>query len=146
MFNRIAMVGILMTLLISFIGALGFLLISSKVFIIIFCLLTGIQIFVAYPVNKFLNQKQKSLDVYSNLLSEQELKLETAQNTNIECSYCNAMNSVQIHLNNDYRFECRTCGEISKVLVDTRSCRTTDLEDIPKIPDMPSIEGAIDGR
>ena len=141
MFNRIAMVGLLITCLISVVGALGFLLISSKVFIIIFFLLTGIQFIVAYPINRFLDQKQKSLDVYSNLLTEQEVELQTAQNVNIECAYCNAMNSVQVHLNNDYRFECRSCGEVSKVAVDTRSCRTTDLEDVPEIPEFPKMKG-----
>lgn len=146
MFNRIVLFGMLITGLISLVGALGFLLISIKVFTIIFFLLTGIQLFVAYPINRFLDQKQKSLDVYSNLLTEQEVELQTAQNTNIECAYCNSMNSVQIHLSNDYRFECRSCGEISKVAVDTRSCRTTDLEDIPEIPDMPKFEGSSNGR
>lgn len=133
---KVTAIALLLTLGISLVGALGFLLISPKVFMIVFFLITGIQMFVGYPINKFLDQKQKALDVYSKLLTDQEVELQTAQNTKIECAYCCTMNSVQVHLNNDYRFECRNCGEISKVVVDTRSCRTTDLEEIPNIPDI----------
>jgi hypothetical protein len=133
MFNKITAIALCIMFLISLVGALGFLLISGKVFMIIFWLLTGLQLFIGYPINRYLEQKQKSLDIYSKLLTKQELEIHTAQHTNVECAYCNVMNSVQVHLNNDYRFECRSCGEISKVIVDTRSCRTTDLGDISDI-------------
>ena len=132
---KVTALSLLLLLAISTVASLGFLFISVKAFCIVFGIATGVQMFVGYPINRYLEGKEKSLNAYSKLLSEQELFIHTAQTTNIECAYCNTMNNVKVHINNDYRFKCRECGQVSKVVVDTTSCRTTDLEIVEEISD-----------
>lgn len=107
-----------------------------------FLIVTGIQLFIMLPINRFLGIKfnKSELKRLDKILQIQEI--EGKQLTTLECSYCGNKNAMLIDVNQENEFICTTCKNKNKIILQFTAVQTTD----PILTDLQTAKDSVYDR